>query len=268
MELLNTLQWEIIEHLNRFGFLTGSQFQMLTGKSAGYIREMLGKLRRLGYVRSFRNAISHAIHTENMYVNTPLAVELLASHKNIVHEDIKMITTAYVVNDFHHRYNSATVSLKLWQHFRQLNIPIRLMLSYFDKVGNPKKGTLTAKTAIQITGRKTIIPDIVFKTDNALILGEVYCDKDSQRIVSQLSSYAYAISSGTPAATFDIPNTNPSVAAVFLHIGIKQAVIKGLSANEGFAKFAHLYFFASLEDVKNNIATAWKDINGNTLVLK
>src|SRR5581483_10700847 len=104
MELLNALQCEIIEHLGRFGFLTGSQFQLLTGKSASYLRETLGTLSKNGYVRSFRNAISHAIHTENMYVNTPRAVEFLVSHKNIFPDDIKTTTTTAVVKDFFHRY--------------------------------------------------------------------------------------------------------------------------------------------------------------------
>ncbi len=266
MELLNALQWEIIEHLNRFGFLTGSQFQMLTGKSAGYLREMLGSLSKRGYVRSFRNNISHAIYTENMYVNMPLAVELLTSHKNIVQEEIRVITTPYIVGDFYHRFNCVTTSLKLWSYLNTRNIPIRLMLSYFDKVGNPKKGTLTAKTAIPNGERKTIIPDIVLKTDKTLILGEVYCDKNSQRIVSQLGSYVYAIASGSPADKFDIPHTNPFVLAVFQYPGIKQAVVKRLVNMSGFHSMAHLYFFATLDEVIQDCGSAWHTITGEKLV--
>jgi len=240
---------------------------MLTGrKSTSYIREMLGTLSKNGYVRSFRNAISHAVHTENMYVNTPRAVEFLVSHKNIFPDDIKTTTTTAVVKDFFHRYNTVTVSIKLWQFLTAQAIPVRLMSSYFDKVGNPKKGTLVAKTAIPIGDGKMLIPDIVFKTDKALYLIEMYCDKDTKRIINQLSLHAKAIALGTPAEKFDMPKTNPIVVAIFEHPGIKEAVIKRLAENKGFQSIAHLYFFATLEDVKNNIHGACTSITGITLM--
>ncbi len=266
MEQLNVLQCEIIEHLGRFGFLTGSQFQLLTGKSPSYIREMLGNLSKNGYVRSFRNAISHAIHTENMYVNTPRSVEFLISHKNIFPDDIKTTTTTAVVKDFFHRYNTVTVSIKLWQFLTANNISVNLMSTYFDKVGNPKKGTLIAKTSIPIGEGKMLIPDIVFKTGAALYLIEMYCDKDTKRIINQLSLHAKAIALGTPASKFDIPNTNPCIVAVFEHSGIKEAVMKRLADSPGFHPIAHLYFFATLDEVKNNCGNAWHTITGKKLV--
>lgn len=260
-DALNMLECEIIEHLGRFGFLTCSQFQLLTGKSGSYIREMLGSLRKKGYVRSFRNAISKAVHTENMYVNTARAVEFLISHKNIFSDDIKTTTTTSVVRDFFHRFCCTSVSIFLWQFLTKHSIPVNLMSSYFDKVGNPQKGTLVAKIAIPIGDGKILIPDIVFKTGSALYLIEMYCDKDSKRIINQLSGHAKAIALGSPAAKFNIPNTNPFVLAVFEHPATRQAVIKRLAAMEGFHNMSHLYFFANLDDVKTDIETAFTTIN-------
>lgn len=268
MAFLNSLQCDMIEYLNTYGYLCGSHFQMLTGKSPGYIREMLGGLRRKGYVRSFRNAISNAVHTENMYVNTPLAIEFLTSHKNTFLDEIKTITTASVVKDFFHRYNSVSVSIQLRKCLIAREIPVRLMLSYFDKQGLPKKGTLVARTAIPIGDQKTIIPDIVFKTDSALYLIEMYCDKDTNRIINQLSGHAKAISLGSPAATFDLPKTNPYVMAVFQHPGIMLSVKKRLEGMEHFKPLAHLYFFAKLEDVLKDCGNAWQIITGENLVFK
>lgn len=270
MELINMLQSTIMEHLGRFGFLTVSQFQVLTGKSAGYLREMLGSLSRRGYVRSFRIEISHKMRSENMYVNTTLAVEYLTSHKNIVADDIKTTTTQAVVKDFFHRFNTINVNIALWQFFTSQNIPIRTMVSYFDKIGSPKKGTLTARSKIALDdkGLTSYIPDSAFKTEKGLYLIEMYCDKNSQRILAQLGVHAKGIANGSPAKAFDI-QINPSIMAVFDHKGIQEAIIKRLSGNENFTPaMSKLFFFASLEDVKTKCATAWRTINGEPLIFK
>lgn len=265
MELLNMLQTQCIELLGRYGYLTASQFQLLTGKSGGYVREILGNLSRRGYVRSFRIAVSHAVHSENMYVNTPLAVEFLTSHKNIVAADIKTTTTQVVVKDFFHRFNTINVNIAIDRHLESLGIPVTLMLSYFDKQGLPKKGTLTARTKIPLDGQTSLIPDSVFKTDSSLYLIEMYCDKDTKRIIASLGAHAKAIALGSPAKVFDIP-VNAKILAVFSHEGILQAVLKRLDSNPQFAPMKKLFFFASLEQVKTDCASAFKDIDNNPLI--
>lgn len=264
MDMINTLQSDILENLGRFGFLTVSQFQVLTGKSGGYIREMLGSLRRRGYIRSFRIEVSHGVRSENMYVNTPLAVEYLTSHKHIVADDIKTTTTQVAVKDFFHRYNTVTVNLYLHRYLTAQNIPVVSMLSYFDKQGLPKKGTLTARTKITLE-QGFYIADSMFKTEKALYLVEMYCDKNSQRILSQLATHAKGIAAGAPAKSFGLA-VNPCILSVFEHTGIRDAVIKRLQANENFTPaMSKLFFFASLEDVKKHCSNAWSTITNDRL---
>ena len=265
MELLNMLQSNCLECLGRYGFLTVSQFQVLTGKSAGYIREMLGSLSRRGFVRSFRIEVSYKVRSENMYVNTPLAVEFLTSHKNIVADDLKTTTTQVVVKDFFHRFNTVNVNIALYQFLTTHTIPVQLMVSYFDKHGSAKKGTLTARTTISLAGQGFYIPDSIFRTEKGLYLIEMYCDKDTKRILNSLGTHAKAIALGTPSKAFDFTG-NACVLSVFSHAGIMQAVISRLKNNAGFTPMSKLFFFATLDDVKKDCGSAWQTINNEILV--
>jgi hypothetical protein len=69
---------------------------------------------------------------------------------------------------------------------------------------------------------------------------------------------------GTAGKKFDL-QMNPLILSVFEFEGSKQAVIKRLATNPKFAPVSNFFFFASLEEVKENCAAAWKDIHNNIL---
>jgi hypothetical protein len=268
MELINNLQADILEHLGRFGFLAVSQFRVLTGgKSVGYIREMLGSLSRRGYIRSYRVEISYKVRAENIYFLTPLGKEFLQSHKNVFADDIKLpvAKNPVVTKDYFHRLAFITVHIHLFQYLQAQQIPLMGFYTYFDKTGSVKQGNLTAKTRIPLEKGMFYIPDGVMKTETGLYLLEMYCDRDSKRIITQLGVHQWAIHLGTPASTFNMPQVNPFVLSVFAHEGIKHAVIKRLQANSSFAPVSHLYFFATLDDVKTNVANAFITIHNKPL---
>jgi DNA-binding MarR family transcriptional regulator len=268
MELINSLQADIMEHLGRFGFLAVSQFHVLTGKSVGYIREMLGSLSRRGYISSYRVEISYKVRAENIYFLTSLGKEFLQSHKNVFADDIKLPISKnpVVTKDYFHRFAFISVHIYLYIYLRDHQIPFNGFYAYFDKTGSVKYSNLVAKTRIPLEKTAFYIPDGVAKTDKALYLLEMYCDRDTKRIIAQLGTHARAIALGTPAKTFNL-QVNPFVLSIFAHDGIKQAVTKRLQINEHFAPMSELFYFASIDDVKRDISTAFKTIKDNPLTI-
>jgi DNA-binding MarR family transcriptional regulator len=266
MELINNLQADILEHLGRFGFLAVSQFRVLTGKSVGYIREMLGSLSRRGFIRSYRVEISYQIRAENIYFLTPLAAEFLQAHKNAFANNLKypIGKSPVVTKDYFHRLGFITLQIYLSKYLEANAIPLLLFYAYFDKTGSVKAGNLTAKTRIPLGKGQFYIPDGVLKTAERLYLIEMYCDKDTKRIINQLAQHAKAIALGTPAKAFEMLD-NPIVLSVFKHDSIRQAVIKRLQQFEAFAPMSKLFFFASLAQVESDIGSAFRNINNNPL---
>lgn len=268
MELINGLQTELLEALGRFGFLTVSLCHTLTGKSVGYIREMVGSLSRRGYIGSYRIEISYKVRAENVYFLKPLGVEFLQSHKAIVAADIiaPVAKNPVVTKDYHHRMACIAIHLHWYMYCKSHAIPLRGFYSYFDKTGSVKAGNLTAKTKIPLEKDTFYIPDLVAVGDNKLWLFECYMDRDSKRVINQLALHAKAISLGTPANAFGLERVNPLILSVFAHAGIKQAVIKKLHDLTGFDSMSHLFFFATLDDLKQDIGTAFSTIHDTTLI--
>lgn len=264
--LLNRIQSDLLEYIGRFHFLAVSQCVLLTGKSKGYVREMLGKLSGRGYLKSYRVEVAHKVRAENIYYLTSLAKDFLLSHKNVFAEDIKLpVGTPVVVRDYFHRYHFVSVHIALYQYLQAKGITIDTFLTYFDKVGAARKGTLTAKSTIPLEGKVSYIPDGIMIAGGRLYLIEVFADRDTKRIINSLATHARAISLGSPGKTFDM-SVNPIILSVCEHTGTLNAVIKRLSGDPNFQPLKGLYFFASLEEVKRNCGEAFKSIDEETLV--
>lgn len=263
--LINRIQSDLMEYIGRFGFLAVSQCVFLTGKTRGYIREMLGSLSSRGYVKSYRVEVAHKVRAENIYYLTSLAKEFLLSHKNIFADDIKLpIGTPVVVRDYFHRYHFVSVHIALYHHLMAKGIPIDTFLTYFDKTGAARKGTLTAKTVIPLEGKASFIPDGIMIASGKLYLIEMFSDRDTKRIINTLATHASAIALGTPGKTFAM-GVNPIILSVYENTGTMTAVIKRLASNPHFQPLKGLYFFASLEAVKANVGKAFIDINSSSL---
>lgn len=266
MELINNLQAEILEHLGRFGYLAVSQFRVLTGRSVGYIREMLGSLSRRGFIKSYVVTVTFKVRAENIYFLTQQGKEFLMNHKSVFADDLKLPTSSNpaVIKDYFHRYNCVSVNIEIYKYLKSREIPIMSFYTYFDK--SERKGKLIAKTKIPLEGREFFIPDALFKTERSLLLVETFCDRDSKRILSALGVHAKAITLGTPGKSFDIP-VNPLVLSVFEHASTKNLIINKLKANPYFEPMCELFFFASLEDIKQDFSKSFKTINNDPLMI-
>ncbi len=268
-ELINGLMTDILCLLAKYQYLSVSQLQFLTGgKSVSYLRECLGRLLRFdgGYIKSFRVEVSYKVRAENIYMLKENGRSFLQAHKNAISIINMPVGTTPVVRDYFHRVNSVWLHILLDNYCSAHGITITNYDAYYHKTGSTKKGNLTAKSQISLTGNSSYyIPDAVLQTTNGLYLLEMYCDKDSKRILNQLGTHAKAIALGTPSKKYGIA-ANPFVLSVFEHEGIKNAVIQKMKANTNIhPATARLFFFASLADIKTDINTAWKDINGNTI---
>src|SRR5690606_2224303 len=158
-----------------------------------------------------------------------------------------------------------SVHIALYHHLMAKGINIDTFLTYFDKTGAARKGSLTAKTTIPLEGKTSFIPDGIMIAGDKLYLIEMFADKDTKRIINTLATHAGAIGLGTPGKTFDMP-VNPIVLSVFENAGTMRAVIKRLSANPHFQPLKGLYFFASLDDVIKNVGQAFHTITNETIM--
>jgi hypothetical protein len=262
----------ILELLARFKFLCLSQIlPLIGGKSVSYTRGQLAILKNKGLIASYN--LEKPIKSESMYYLTEKGKELLMSNTKIFADDIRLVLgEPFFVRDYGHRKATIQVHVSLFYHLQSLDISIVDFLCYFDKSGNNRKsGNLEARTKIAV-GTTFFIPDCIMLTKSeektTLFLIEVFCDASTTRPIEQLfSKHIPAIAQGSPAEKFGLA-ANPFVLSVFESASIAQIVIEKLQKLPAFKPFAHLFFIASLEDVKNETANAWKDIDGNMLVFK
>jgi hypothetical protein len=268
MELINNIQADILENLGKFAFLTVSQFQRLTGKSLGYLREQLATLSHRKYIKSYH--IERPGKAENMYYLTTIGRDVLLDHEKAFADDIRLpVGVPLVVRDYQHRKNFIDLHIALYKHLQALEIAIPVFLTYFDKVGNNRTDhNLESKTKISLGDNLFFMPDGIMVTEqedkSTLYLLEMYNGKDTLRTLQQLAKHVKAIALGTASQKFDI-KSNPIILCAFEHDSSRIAVIKRLRQNERFTKMRTLFFFASLEAVQKDCSTAWKNIEEKSL---
>lgn len=273
MALINNIQADILESLGRFSYLSVSQFQRLTGKSLGYLREQLAILSERKLIKSYHVEITARVRAENIYYLLPAGKEVLQHNEKAFADDIRVPAgVPLVVRDYQHRKNFVDLHIALYKQLQKQGIPLSLFLSYYDKVGNNRKeGNLESKTKIPCGKEAFFIPDGVMITgrgeSKTLYLLEMYNGKDTIRTLQQLGKHAEAIAQGSPGQAFGI-RANPLVLSAFEYDSIKQAVIKRLQQNERFSAMSSLYFFASLEEIKTNCEGAWETIDSETLLFR
>lgn len=262
----------ILELLARFKFLCLSQMlPLIGGKSISYTRGQLASLKNKGLIASY--SLEKPIKSESMYYLTEHGKELLLSNAKVFADDIRLVLgVPFFVRDYAHRKATIQVHISLFYHLQSLGITITDFLCYFDKSGNNRKaGNLEALTKIPI-GNAFFIPDCIMLTKSeeqtTLYLIEMFCDATATRPIDQFyTKHLPAIAQGSPAEKFGL-EANPFVLSAFDSPTIKQKVIEKLLGHNQFKAFADLFYFTTVEELKEHPANAWKDINGKTLVFK
>lgn len=270
--LINNIQTTILTNLAVFGYLSVKQIQVLTGKSLGYLRSQLAILSHRGFITSYTVRITAKVKAESIYHLTPVGVSFLQNEKLFV-ESIRYPkgSSVVIVKDYAHRMAFVWTHLYLFLCLRSQGIEIDTFSAYYDKIGNNRKDkNLEAQTKIWLDKKagQFFIPDGIMITKQGeskkLYLIEQFSDKHTLRILQTLANHAKVIATGSASEKFNI-QANAIILCVFEHSGIKQAVIKRLKDNAQFKPMAGLFFFATLDEVKENCLQAWHTITGNKL---
>lgn len=270
MALINNIQADILENVARFRFLSTSQLQYLTGKSVSYLRSQLAVLKERKLLKSYQVERATLVKTESVYYITSNCREFLLSNQKAFANDIQLpVGIPLVVRDYFHRLQYVWINIFLYYHLKAQGAHIVSFHSYYDKKGNRRKDNdLEAKTKIALGENMFFVPDGVMITEHnntqALYLIEMYCDRSKYRVLPSLAQHARAISIGV-GKQFGI-SANPFILCAFEHEGVKQSVMKALQSNDRFKNVSKFFFFASLDDIRKNVGTAWKSIAGNQIV--
>lgn len=270
--LINNIQTAILTNLAIFGYLSVKQIQVLTGKSLGYLRSQLVVLRDRGFLKSYTVRITAKVKAESIYHLTPTGVSFLQNEK-VFAESIRYPkgSSVVVVKDYAHRMAFVWTHLYLYLGLRSQGIEIDTFKAYYDKAGNNRKDkNLEAQTKIWLDKKagQFFMPDGIMITkqreSKKLYLVEMFSDKHTLRILQTLANHAKVITTGSASEKFGI-QANAIILSVFEHKGIKEAVIKRLKENAQFKPMMGLFFFATLDEVKENCLQAWQTITDNKL---
>lgn len=273
MPFLNDIQGQILEQLGYYQYLSAEQVSRLTTRSLGYIRAQLATLSHRKYIASYHVVVTAKIRAANIYYLTTDGRDILLQFdKAFTNVRIPKNYAPVVVRDYFHRLHYTDLVISLVEHFRSMGITLSLFLSYYDKSGDnrtQKNGALQSQTKISLGEHGYFMPDGVMITkqpdgSRTLYLLELYNGKDTGRVIQQLAQHARSIKLGAASKRFSIA-ANPFVLCAFEQDGCRQAVIKRLLQNEKFSKIKHLFFFASLDEVKKNCDKAWHSISGELL---
>lgn len=265
MALINNIQADILENVGRFSFLSVSQLSVLTGKSLSYLREQLAILKDRNFIKSYHVEMSLKVRPENIYYLTAEGKNYIVSNGKVFADDVKLsIGDPFVVRDYNHRMSFVNLHIALYKYLNKQGVTLVTFLTYFDKKGNRRKdNNLESKTQISLGDEGIYIPDGIMITEHnnvkTLYMIEVFCDKNTQRILQSLAKHGKGIAIGV-GKQFNIP-ANPYILSVFEHEGIKQAVIKRLRENENFTGVSKFFLFATLTNVLENCGSAWHTIS-------
>lgn len=271
--LINNIQATILEQLAVYQYLSVSQLQVLTKKSLSYLREQLAILRQRKYIGAYTVTVTAKVRAESIYHLSPVGVEFLQNEKAFIGSiNYPKGSSVLVVKDYMHRLAFQWLQIYTRLHLEQESIKLVDFTTYFDKTGNNRKDkNLEAKTKIVLnkdTGQ-FYIPDGIMLTEKnektMLYLIEHFADKNTIRIINTIATHAKIIANGNASRKYNV-QSNPVILCCFTHSSIRQAVIKRLLANEHFKPVSPLFFFASLDEVKENFGQAWHTITNEKLV--
>lgn len=271
--LINNIQATILEQLAVYQYLSVSQLQVLTEKSLSYLREQLAILRQRKYIGSYTVTVTAKVRAESIYHLSPVGVDFLQNEKAFIGSiNYPKSASVLIVKDYAHRLAFQWLQVYTRLYLEQEHIKLVDFTTYFDKSGNNRKDkNLEAKTKI-ILNKETgqfYIPDGIMLTEKddktTLYLIEHFADKNTIRIINTVATHARIIANGNASRQYNV-QSNPVILCCFSHDSIKHAVIKRLIANDQFKPVSPLFFFASLDEVKENFGQAWHTVTNEKLM--
>jgi len=248
----------ILLALAEYKFLTVSQLTTLGVMSNK--RNVSNKVKELRD-RGFINSIVYGFvpkfgKIENVNYLMPKGKKVLIEGLGLEEEEIKIPIgrNNHFFKDYYHRKNTIDFHIQLSKSAEQFSYELLFFDTYFDKLGNNRKGEdLRAKTRADLK-EGYIIPDGATMIEFAdgvkeLFLIEIYMGKDTKRTVSQLLKHLSAIALGTVNEKYNY-NKGYRVLSVFEHESMMQAVMSRLNTDEYFTHMIEHFFFKTTEDIQ------------------
>ena len=272
---ITDLHRHILEALARYMYLTPKQLlQIGVSTSQRVVWRELRHLLHLPstkrpYIRVIRPPVQHRInHAESVHYLTPRGATLLSDHCGMDPTSIAYPRhTIFFTSDFFHRKTCIDFHIALTQALASSPFELATCDQYFRFSGANRSSSsgnrLHAKTRITLANRRFIIPDlnliIQSKADpnkRALFAVEVTNGRDTKRVLEKLRHHAALMQDGALSQHYGF-KANYQALVLFTEPSLLKAAAHRLP-EAGIDNFRPLFWFAFLNEVQQNVLTAWR----------
>ena len=267
------LQTRILEALERYRFLTASQFQELRVSHSlpviwRALRELSsGKRSPVGTVNF--PARMRVEHVERVHFLTPYGAGVLADILGCESADLDFCQKpATYHRDYWHR--KFCVDFHIWL-IRALeavswDVEVVALARYFDRTGanrsrNQRVYPLRAKTRVELDTGRYLIPDVTFVLERGVTSERVvYCmemtnGRNTKRILTQMAKHAAAMRSGILSQKYGVRYPH-RVLFLFSEEALLRAVERRV-AEKVPADALPLVFLGHIDDAKREVLSCW-----------
>jgi hypothetical protein len=272
MELISSLQYELLTHLLCFKQLTIPQFELLLKNKYSYqtIRRNLEKLykRRRPYINRIEyKKVTHFGKLSYVYNLKKLGLNVIE-----IHLDKKQSKNAFVpssprlTGDYFHRTRTIDFQIKLSLAEQEEDFKTIHCSHYF--VYTKLASSFISVNRICTASGSHIIPDLIFiiaRNDfQRLLLFELHNGNDKSRIIEQIRNHALALVSLNCHTKFRIPkNRYYYILLLFEESQVQRAVIKDIKKDIWYKDVAKFFLCKSLDQEYATFLGNWTDLYGN-----
>lgn len=268
---LTELQTRILESLSIYRFLTASQFLRI-GVSAS-LRVIWRSLRKLTQTPTEKRPLVGRIRfpvqarisgVESFHYLTPRGAGLLAEVSGVDSSNIDAVHRPVLfTRDYIHRKACIDFHISLRQAIESSNLSLALFDRYFEPAtAKARTGRFAAKTRVEISPGRFIIPDINFilrsqkdPQRQALFSVEVQNGVDTKRALQKIRLHKKIIQCGALGKKHRLTLNNQAL-FLFDQRSLLQAVLTRLAEAE-IDGFEHLFWLGLAEHIERDPLGLW-----------
>jgi len=273
MELISSLQYELLTHLLSFKQLTIPQFELLQKNKHSYqtIRRNLEKLykRRRPYINRIEyKKVSHFGKLSSVYNLRKLGLDVIESQLDIVQSKNAFVASSpRLTGDYFHRTRSIDFQIKLTLAEQDEGFKTTHCSHYF--VHKKVASSFISVNRIIVVDGLYIIPDLIFNIERngcqRLLLFELHNGNDKKRIIEQIRNHALALVSLNCHEKFKIEKHRYyNILLLFEESQVQKAVIEHVKNDIWYKDVAKFFLCKSLNQEYDSLLGNWTDLDGNS----
>lgn len=278
MEYIKTQQEQILQALAQYKFLTVRQMVKLGISTEQYIRVNLRLLREKKMIERQTQGIQSRLgKSEDIHFLTLKGAKVIAESLDMELSEIHYPkgTATLFQHDYFHRVATINTKISFYQWATKRGYQVDFFHTYFDMVGSVKSKDekLRAKTFLQLTDGRHLIPDSIFKytkgTSGFLYCLEVYNGNSTKRVYEQLLKLLDGTFEGLATLKYNHNKANRNL-IVFENESNMKAVINRIATSNEYRRFESLekfLYLTTLEAVQSDFGALWHDLQGNKINL-